>query len=94
MDRITSAIDDRYRAVATVAAPGGHEVAVEVEGNRFTAPIDVAPAAAGDDTASHGTSVTAAPSVLDRRRRSSARRSGRHHPTGGRRTGRHTGTRR
>ena len=45
MDRITSAIDDRYRAVATVAAPGGHEVAVEVEGNRFTAPIDVAPAA-------------------------------------------------
>ncbi len=50
MDRITSAIDDRYRAVATVAAPGGHQVAVEVEGNRFTAPIDVAPPAPATPT--------------------------------------------
>ena len=42
-DRMLGAITDRFRAVTTVSGPGSHQVALEVGGTRYTAPIDVAP---------------------------------------------------
>ena len=41
-DRVLAAIRDRYRAVTTVSGPGSHEVALQVDGTRYTAPVNMA----------------------------------------------------
>ena len=40
-DRVLGALTDRYRAVTTVSGPGSHEVALELGGTRYTAPVNV-----------------------------------------------------
>ncbi|MEJ7719715.1 MAG: hypothetical protein WKF58_04440 [Ilumatobacteraceae bacterium] len=56
-DRVTSAIVNRYRIVATVDDGGAHEVGLDIEGRRVSATFDVS-AAAPSTTRAPGTTTT------------------------------------